>query len=273
MPNYPSNFISGAAPGVQSKNNISDRWELRLDRTVSVASIAQFTVTAATTANITLSGSQTIDSVTLTNGVSTVLVKNQGTAANNGIYLYNSGGAWTRVTGFNEDSEVLQNVLVSVAAGGSTNGGKKFYLSTDEPIVVGTTSLTFTAAPTAVAYPSAAHYPTDATVGVADITNQTHTLRDFATALAHLNKEISDYNTAYASLVALSSPQEEYDRAYLAALNSGKINRLKNQFLLESYRLKRYTALMNQIVSVHAPTFSATQGSRYPSGWYRGWTV
>ncbi len=125
MPNYPSNFISGSAPGVQSKNNISDRWELRIDRTVSVASVSQFTVTAATTANITLSGSQTIDSVTLTNGVSTVLVKNQSTAANNGIYLYNSGGSWTRVTGFNEDSEVLHNILVTVAAGGSTNGGLK----------------------------------------------------------------------------------------------------------------------------------------------------
>jgi hypothetical protein len=272
MPNYPSNFISGAAPGVQSKNNISDRWELRIDRTVSVASVSQFTVTAATTANITISGSQTIDGVTLTNGVSTVLLKNQGTAANNGIYLYNSGGAWTRVTGFNEDSEVLQNILVTVTSG-TVNAGKKFYLSTDEPIVVGTTSLTFTAAPTAVDYLSAANYPTDSNVGVADITNATDTLRDFATSLNHLNKEITDYNTAYAALVALANTQEGYDRSYLANLNSNKINRLKTHNLLQAYRLKRYTALMNQVVSVHAPAYSATQGSRYPSGWYRGWTV
>ena len=273
MPNYPSNFISGSAPGVQSKNNISDRWELRIDRTISVASVSQFTVTAATTANITLSGSQTIDSVTLTNGVSTVLVKNQSTAANNGIYLYNSGGTWTRVTGFNEDSEVLHNILVTVAAGGSTNGGLKFYLSTDEPIVVGTTALTFTAAPTAVDYLSAANYPTDSNVGVGDIVNPTHTLRDFQTALAHINKEITDYNTAYAALVALGDTQEGYDRSYLANLNSGKILKMRNQFLLEAYRLKRYTALMNHIVTNHAPVYSATSGSRYPSGWNRGWTV
>lgn len=272
MPNYPSNFISGAAPGVQSKNNISDRWELRIDRTVSVASIAQFTVTAATTANITLSGAQTIDGVTLTNGVSTVLVKNQGTAANNGIYLYNSGDAWTRIQGFNEDSEVLQNTLVSVTSG-TANAGLKFFLSTDEPIVVGTTGLTFTAAPTVEERLSAANYPTDVTVGVGDITNPTHTLRDFATALNHLNKEITAYNSAYASLVALSDTQEGYDRSYLANLNSGKINRLKNQFLLEAYRLQRFTALIDKVVAVHAPTYSATQGSRYPSGWYRGWTV
>jgi len=271
MPNYPSNFISGAAPGVQSKNNISDRWELRLDRTVSVASISQFTVTVATTANITLSNTQTIDGVSVT-ASQLVLVKNQGTASQNGVYTCVSGGAWTRVAGFNEDSEALQNILVSVTSG-TANGGKKFYLSTDEPIVVGTTSLTFTAAPTTVDYPSNANYPTDNTVGVGDITNPTHTLRDFQTALNHLNKEITDYNTAYTALVALSDTQEGYDRSYLANLNSGKILRLKNQFLLEAYRLKRYTALMNHIVTNHAPTFSATKGSRYPSGWYRGWTV
>jgi len=204
--------------------------------------------------------------------VSTVLVKNQSTAANNGIYLYNSGGTWTRVTGFNEDSEVLHNILVTVS-GGSANGGLKFFLATDEPIVVGTTALTFTAAPTAVDYLSAANYPTDATVGVGDITNPTHTLRDFQTALAHINKEITDYNTAYTALVALGDTQEGYDRSYLANLNSGKILKMRNQFLLEAYRLKRYTALMNHIVTNHAPVYSATSGSRYPSGWNRGWTV
>jgi len=281
MPNYPSNFISGSAPGVQSKNNISDRWELRIDRQVSFASIAQFTAVAATTVaggNVTLSGSapSTLDGVTLA-AENIVLVKNQTNAAQNGVYRVatlgsGSNGTWARVATFNEDSEVLQNTLVSVT-GGTVNAGLKFFLSTDEPIVVGTTELTFTAAPTVEERLSAANYPTDVTVGVGDITNPTHTLRDFATALNHLNKEITDYNTAYASLVALADTQEGYDRSYLANLNSGKINRLKNQFLLEAYRLQRYTALLNKVVAVHAPTYSATQGSRYPSGWYRGWTV
>lgn len=51
-------------------------------------------VEAATTANITLSGLQTIDGVSLTAG-QRVLVKNQTTLADNGIYIV-SAGAWTR---------------------------------------------------------------------------------------------------------------------------------------------------------------------------------
>lgn len=49
---------------------------------------------AATTANITLSGTQTIDGVALIDG-DRVLVKNQTAGANNGIYDVSSGG-WTR---------------------------------------------------------------------------------------------------------------------------------------------------------------------------------
>lgn len=51
-------------------------------------------VHVATTANITLSGTQTIDSVAVVEG-DRVLVKNQATPAQNGIYLC-AAGAWTR---------------------------------------------------------------------------------------------------------------------------------------------------------------------------------
>lgn len=53
---------------------------------------------AATTANITLSGTQTIDSVVLIEG-DRVLVKNQTISANNGIYDVSSG-AWTRAADY-----------------------------------------------------------------------------------------------------------------------------------------------------------------------------
>lgn len=51
---------------------------------------------AATTANITLSGAQTIDTVSIIAG-DRVLVKNQSTVANNGIYVA-AAGAWSRAT-------------------------------------------------------------------------------------------------------------------------------------------------------------------------------
>ena len=50
-------------------------------------------VRVATTANITLSGTQTIDGVAVVAG-NRVLVKNQSTGANNGIYVVAAGG-WT----------------------------------------------------------------------------------------------------------------------------------------------------------------------------------
>lgn len=55
---------------------------------------AKGSVRAATSANITLSGTQTIDGVALVAG-DRVLVKNQTTASQNGIYVV-AAGAWTR---------------------------------------------------------------------------------------------------------------------------------------------------------------------------------
>jgi hypothetical protein len=60
-------------------------------------------VKCATTANITLSGEQTLDGV-LTSA-SRVLVKNQNAPAENGIYL-SAAGAWTRVTDMDAWTEV-----------------------------------------------------------------------------------------------------------------------------------------------------------------------
>ena len=59
---------------------------------------------AATTANITLSGTQTIDGVALIAG-DRCLVKNQTASADNGIYLV-AAGAWTRATDMDTWAEV-----------------------------------------------------------------------------------------------------------------------------------------------------------------------
>ena len=95
-------------------------------------------VTLATTANITLSGEQTIDGV-LTSSTA-VLVKNQSTGAQNGIYT-TGAGAWTRRSDANEAAELV-GMAVFVRSG-TANGGKQFVCTTPAPIVVGTTALTF----------------------------------------------------------------------------------------------------------------------------------
>lgn len=94
---------------------------------------------AATTANITLSGTQTIDGVSIAVG-DRVLVKNQTTGSANGVYLAASG-AWTRATDFDASSEVL-GAAVFVSEG-TTQGNQVWLMTTDAPITIGTTALTF----------------------------------------------------------------------------------------------------------------------------------
>lgn len=96
---------------------------------------------AATTASITLSGTQTIDGVSLLAG-DRVLVKNQSTGSQNGIYVVASG-AWSRATDADASSEVTPGAFTFIEEG-TTNADSGWILTTDAPITLGTTALTFT---------------------------------------------------------------------------------------------------------------------------------
>jgi phage-related tail fiber protein len=89
-------------------------------------------VRGATTANITLSGAQTIDGVSIVAG-DRVLVKNQTTQTQNGIYLCASG-SWTRTVDADSTFE-LNGAVVFVGEEGSTNAGKRFAQTTANPTV------------------------------------------------------------------------------------------------------------------------------------------
>lgn len=95
----------------------------------------------ATTANITLSGPQTIDGVSVVAG-DRVLVKNQTTTSQNGIYLC-AAGTWTRATDADSDAEVNAGMFTFIEEG-TTNADTGWVLSTNQPITVGTTGITFT---------------------------------------------------------------------------------------------------------------------------------
>lgn len=94
-------------------------------------------VRAATTANITLSGAQTIDGVSVIAG-DRVLVKDQSTGSANGIYVAASG-AWARATDMDVAAEFL-GAAVFVSEG-TTLGNTVWLMSTDGPITVGSTAL------------------------------------------------------------------------------------------------------------------------------------
>lgn len=93
-------------------------------------------VTAATTANITLSGLLTVDTVTLAAG-ETVLVKNQSTAADNGIYTV-AAGAWTRSIGADTWDEFL-GAITFILEG--SQGGSAWYCSAQPGGTLGVTPL------------------------------------------------------------------------------------------------------------------------------------
>ena len=95
-------------------------------------------VLCATTANITLSGEQTIDGVTTS--ASRVLVKNQSTAANNGIYLSGSG-AWTRTADANTWNQLV-SAYVFVEQG-TINADTGWVCTSDPGGTLGVTAVTW----------------------------------------------------------------------------------------------------------------------------------
>lgn len=98
-------------------------------------------VRAATTANIaTLSGTMTIDNVSLV-ADDRVLVKNQDTPSQNGIWVVKAG-TWVRAADADSDAEVTSGLFTFVEEG-TANGNAGFVLTTDNPITVGTTGLVF----------------------------------------------------------------------------------------------------------------------------------
>jgi len=97
-------------------------------------------VEAATTANITLSGTQTVDGVALSAG-DRILVKDQSDATENGIYVVAASG-WSRADDMDSGSE-FPAAAVFVKAG-TVNDNLGFTCTNDTDPTLGTDNITFT---------------------------------------------------------------------------------------------------------------------------------
>jgi hypothetical protein len=101
-------------------------------------------VVAATTANVALStaleNGDTLDGVTLATG-NRVLVKNQTTQSENGIYVVAASGQPTRATDFDTASEVDSGDFVFVSSG-TINGGTG-WVQVNQPATIGTDAIAF----------------------------------------------------------------------------------------------------------------------------------
>lgn len=124
-------------------------------------------VRVATTANITLSGTQTIDGVSLSVG-DRVLVKDQTTQTQNGIYVVASD-SWTRATDAdNTPSGELAGGDFTLVLEGTVNSGYGYVCSNTSAITIGTTNITYSAFNAAKAV-TAGSGLTESTPGTLDI--------------------------------------------------------------------------------------------------------
>jgi hypothetical protein len=97
-------------------------------------------VVAASTGNLTLSGAQTVDGVAVVAG-NRVLVKDQTTTSENGIYIVASG-AWTRATDFDALADSINSAAVFVQQGATQNDTG--WTQTAEVVTFGTDPVVWT---------------------------------------------------------------------------------------------------------------------------------
>ena len=98
-------------------------------------------VRVATTAEITLSNTQTIDNIPLSVD-DRVLVKNQSNAINNGIYLVKSS-SWVRAADMNDPGEVSGGTFVFVEEG-SVNSDSGFVVTSNGSLTIGSDEIVWT---------------------------------------------------------------------------------------------------------------------------------
>lgn len=134
-------YVDSVASGLDLKASVRVATTANL-----VATRTSNTLTADANGSINTAG---IDGVTTLALNDRVLVKNQSTGADNGIYyisdLGSAGTPWIMIRATDADSsaEVTAGMFCFVSAG-TTNGDNGFVLTTNDPITLNTTSLSFT---------------------------------------------------------------------------------------------------------------------------------
>lgn len=172
---------------------------------------AKGTVRVATTANITLSGTQTIDGVSVIVD-DRVLVKNQTNPAENGLHVC-AAGAWTRATDMDTWAEV-PGAWVTVQEG-TVNADTAWLSSANQGGTLGTTSITWTN-PISSAGLSASNFVFDETPsGTVNGSNTSFTLANTpmsGTVRVHINGirlragSGHDYTISGATITMLTAP-------------------------------------------------------------------
>ena len=147
-PSGPVNFGSQRATGLADGVNPSDAATVGQITAAMAGLDVKQSVRVASTANANLaSPGAAVDGVTLAGG-DRVLLKNQTNGAENGVYVFNgSAAAMTRAPDADTAAEVNPGMFIIVEEG-TNNGDQIWILTTNNPITLGTTALTFARFPT-----------------------------------------------------------------------------------------------------------------------------
>ena len=149
-------YVDGVVTGLDFKQSCRLATTQDLNSNASISGSISYNATGGSSSRgqitATLSGSNhfTVDGVNLNSNDNTtrILIKNQGSGAQNGIYLVNiSGTSLTldRATDFDQDSEVTTGAFTFIEEG-TVNSSSAWVLTTGNPIIIGGasgTSLTF----------------------------------------------------------------------------------------------------------------------------------
>ena len=131
--------ITGLADPVNAQEAATKSYVDTAVQSAAAGIDAKPSVRVATTANITLSGTQTIDGVAVV-ATDRVLVKNQTTASQNGVYVV-AAGAWSRAVDADATGEITPGAFWFVEEG-TTQGKTQWRCENTGTVTIGTTSIT-----------------------------------------------------------------------------------------------------------------------------------
>ena len=165
-------------------------------------------VACATTANITLSGEQTIDGVVTS--TSRVLVKNQSDATQNGVYD-SSSAAWTRAIDCDGNQDLVTGTIFLVT-GGSTQGNQFWQVISSNPITIGSSAINFSLS---FSYSASLQSYTPGGTGAVVMSVQTKlreiaSVKDFGVKGDGVTDDTANIQVAKNSLLSLHYPAGKY---------------------------------------------------------------
>jgi phage-related tail fiber protein len=217
----------------------------------------------ASTANVpTLNGLLTIDGVVTAAG-DRVLLTAQTSGVDNGIYVADTGD-WERAQDCDGTLDLAQGSLVNVTSG-SANAGFWYVTTTTDPIVVGTTSLSFSMASSALAVVSAFMQTVldDTTAAAACATLRAVYISGASVAAHATTSDIwqARYNTLSGSVVTFTDVADAPYAGSVAIVVANAAHVLTDNANLEVQGNADYTCAAGDVLIFYAKTTSTFQVS------------